>query len=1657
MTSTLFVPFLAAVSLLCSGAAFATDGNLLANGSFEQSAKCGNEATLRARGFDLGPADRPFSWTKGWTVNSSSASGEVRLVEATDAPDGTRCLSVASADGTHIYGGGGEAGKRYAWEIWAKGRTLERGENRIRPEVSIIIYHYGVLDELTGKEGFLSSWRWKKLAVGPEWKRYSGILTTRNPGANRFTFVLGLAGSVLVDAVSLRLLNDSAPAQPALRRTFHLSFDQGADAAESSGNGKATIIGKLEFAEGKKGRALVCSGANHVEFDAPGNFDQNEGALALWVRPLSDADDGRAHCLVEVPVPPYNFLDSGFVITKGFTDQIAPGLLYFITAPPWAAVSPGASALWERDQWQHLLFTWSRKAGRLAVYCNGQLIAERRADFSERPATIARKLVIGARMGGVSPSPPESWDRKLGNKARDLPAAGGYSAEAVIDELQIFDRMVTDQEAWQLAGGTGPAPRTDLRSLDPAPIVSLPHDLITPHVPFAKPLLGGPIQTLFLIPQSIARDVVELWQRMEITYDAFLLGPHHRSPFGANAHARKYHKGLSDKDRKNTLLKQLAANPDVVVLAGADLRKAPREVRAKLLAMVRAGTGLVMTSRGIQGKPFSEREDAEGRAAICTGVPWSGLPELFADSATARSELPERAVHAYTCGKGRVVEVRFTEEPVKPVGYLNTEAGLTPCLYGIPYTREWDERYGRYLSLVGRAVRWAAGRSQTWQIRLPDDGMRIERDELPKENFLQLALSTTERGQGLLSVKLRDALGHVEFERVFPVTIEDPGASYAVNLACPLLKMGLHYLDAQLLVDGKTADWGSASFAVTGPEQIREVALRRDSVECGENVRGRVLFQEAVQAPGVLTIQAKDTLGRIHAKLRKPVAPGTRSMPFALLLDAPATLASYVEAILERDGEVVSEKAAVVFVPRRDLAALKADEFSSVGWLGFGPATGPGMVYARQVRAAGFNIGLRWPVNVALRNCAMWDFTPVAYSTRLLMNSDPKGWTKAPAGIEDGSFANPGVKEHEWRRVELRLGDTRKYGPLFYSLGDECHFYGEMGFSPWGRKAYRSHLRAKYRSISNLNREWGANYAAFDEVPRLTPGQAREQRHVPAMIDHRAAQERVWREMFVHLRRKILEYDPAASVGAEGSMTADMGRMLEVMDVWAPYANPRTDVLMRSLARPGQITGHWHGHYCGGDQRTEAGLTRLWEQLFRGFANTSFYFLTGVSGLNEGILMPDGSYTPFFQTQLPDLARIHNGVGQLLRACSPWRSGVMVHWSQASRLGLEAAGAFGTPQEVDGMLIQAFRALPAVGGHWAYVTSDQLADEGAAPGALLILPVSQCLSQAEVQALRRFVEGGGLLLGLGPVGTRNEFGRERAESPLGPLFGVRMRAPATTLSLAQSEVTFDWNGRDLALKWLRNTVNRGVTVDDGMLLAEANGMPIVVRKQSGRGEALLLNLNLARCDREQVERFLSAAVVAAGCTAPVRFLPPPGPGARWGMLKQGDLTLLGMILDHRPGHWNGGHIQLRSPQHVYNVKTGEYLGRRSKIGITGDPAAQSAVLFALQDAPVGTLTVRCPQVGTLGQKMSSEVILDAGRGVSADGRLIRVRLVGPDGVPRRHYQRMLFLDAEGRGQSSVGFALNDPAGLWTIEARDIASGTTARTEVDVAPPGLQKP
>jgi len=81
------------------------------------------------------------------------------------------------------------------------------------------------------------------------------------------------------------------------------------------------------------------------------------------------------------------------------------------------------------------------------------------------------------------------------------------------------------------------------------------------------------------------------------------------------------------------------------------------------------------------------------------------------------------------------------------------------------------------------------------------------------------------------------------------------------------------------------------------------------------------------------------------------------------------------------------------------------------------------------------------------------------------------------------------------------------------------------------------------------------------------------------------------------------------------------------------------------------------------------------------------------------------------------------------------------------------------------------------------VLDDAVSPEGLAPYKVLILPNSACLSDAQVEAIKQFVKGGGSVIAEFETGAFDELGRPRETNPLLETFGVaelgRMMRPVS--------------------------------------------------------------------------------------------------------------------------------------------------------------------------------------------------------------------------------------------------------------------------------------
>ncbi|MCC6487736.1 MAG: hypothetical protein IT364_09570, partial [Candidatus Hydrogenedentes bacterium] len=119
-------------------------------------------------------------------------------------------------------------------------------------------------------------------------------------------------------------------------------------------------------------------------------------------------------------------------------------------------------------------------------------------------------------------------------------------------------------------------------------------DFVTPHTPWAKPYAQGPVKTLFFAPwfqgSTDAREIVELMQRFDLDAQAVYFMPGSRLV----GDGRPDWYGGDPLAGTNRTLRLLDAGNEVLVFINLNPDVLPPDVKAKVVAKVRAGSGLVV-------------------------------------------------------------------------------------------------------------------------------------------------------------------------------------------------------------------------------------------------------------------------------------------------------------------------------------------------------------------------------------------------------------------------------------------------------------------------------------------------------------------------------------------------------------------------------------------------------------------------------------------------------------------------------------------------------------------------------------------------------------------------------------------------------------------------------------------------------------------------------------------------------------------------------------------------------------------------------------------------------------------------------------------------------------------------------------------------------
>jgi len=908
-----------------------------------------------------------------------------------------------------------------------------------------------------------------------------------------------------------------------------------------------------------------------------------------------------------------------------------------------------------------------------------------------------------------------------------------------------------------------------LRGLAPIPYekeyYELSEEVVTPHIPWAKPCDGGRVRALFIAPRYCQRHTVEMAQRLDLDYD--VVSTTTRTQLGLDVNKVKSYclvKGLFQDEVEGVLRAKLQADHDVIVI-GTFWRTLPLWSVYEILKKVDAGAGLLIGCRqkgGYLDQVMAIGTD-EDPGAVAAGVPAAEIANL------SGFEGGNPLLAASSLGRGRVLMLNYPRNPVSREYVTPDEAA--------PATQQ-DYEY--YQSLAIRALLWCARRDPIvdltpretgqWDLAAPPAAVTLE---------LNAAKKIWRAG---VEVVWRDRQGCV-LVTPEPVFLRLAAGRNAVDVPAPELPAGTAFADVRVLRDGRVCGWGSLAFEVRSELRIQELTFAKELFGAGEPAVFSVALSVSAPAACELRASVVDVHGRVLTQASVPVPAGADKATYALDLPPPLAVWHRLDATLVVAGKTVQHAQREFHREWR----RPEDAFTLVGWYGPAKEGWIDRLIARRSAASGLDtvyLSHFWKPDADRRavESARAGLTILPYVCYVGLGHH-ESYDKR---VREPCLSDPGYRDRLLTQVSDCARKLRKFCPAGYSLGDENYY------APWGGTEYcasphcvrefRAWLKNKYGDVEAMNRAWGAALGGFDEAGHIAVDDARKQGNPAPWIDFRLCMEDVWSGTFAALTHGIAKLDPLARCGHEGSGRIDSFQafnwwtMLRDLSLFVPYpGRPVGGEMVRSFAKRGTMSAYWYGAYtfsCGG-RRLATQRYFPWFCLFQGY-NSSWYFNThGHGGMSHEVgFAADLRALPHFQATADACRRIKTGFDKLLLNSARQTDGIAVYFSASSvHENTFHKRRVRHMDEFEGFC----KVLEDLSLQYDFVSYEQVAAGVLTERkyGLLVMPLVQAVSAAEAKAVRAFVEAGGALLADLPPALADALGRAHDPQPLAGLFGAQ--------------------------------------------------------------------------------------------------------------------------------------------------------------------------------------------------------------------------------------------------------------------------------------------
>lgn len=1194
----------------------------------------------------------------------------------------------------------------------------------------------------------------------------------------------------------------------------------------------------------------------------------------------------------------------------------------------------------------------------------------------------------------------------------------------------------------------------------------LKSDIQTPHINWADPLKGGPLDIYAIHGGRNGRSIIELAQRLEVNFEAATVG--FRYGFGEFYHQR------AGKPYYTYILDDMLYGKDNDVILWPAIEpwgNYPKKIRQEIMRQVKEeGKGLVFFM------PYTNKKDGAGlwelsplthpdqdvpvdpgtnaeRSEDSDLSPWRKSKEHFITRGLDFETFPQGqmtvipsrtqgevlietengspVLAVQNVGKGRVAAFGY-----RPKGMIPEVSNIWDT--GLHY-RYWDHMW----SMVARTVVWAADKEPEAAIT----GINRE------AQTVQVTLNG-DVPSARLTGQLTDSYGEILANYNTSV---NAGAKSA-NIELPdSLSGGRNILSLKLVGSDGSLDWFSATIRQEPKVNIARLTTNRDQVEKGDDVKAEISLHSDLPAKCKISAGLYDNYGRLLSEKQSShtVDGGLDKEWTFSTKGAQSHLAHVKVKVSDPDGTIHAREESEVFI----LQDREWDHFDIVMYR-FGPDPMPGIwpVIDRQLR----NMYVTTLSSYTAEHSKHANYL-VQAQTRVSGQESPDGGPRRKyyeqmkdEYLETGDKMvlkrNYCLNDPDYRKlIQKELDNLMKpwipFSPLSYYVYEEPSLTvyddaADICFSKHCMRDMRKWLRKEYGSLDALNQQWGTDFSKWGNVIPDDYKEAQKRGNYSSWADHRTFMERTYAQSYKMIREELRKRDPGSLVLNSGTQASSPhnGCDYSRLDQYTRHLNPYGSYnLHRSMNPNVKISGQ-----AGYGEKGKYVLHNYYRNLFKG-ANGGQYIFWQYCTVD-----PDLTLNKSSRDMIEGSEELRGqGIGKLVGQAKTDNHGIAIHYSYPSLHGAWIVDG----QVKDGVSYNITSTSPSGGRFesntegWKEILKDCglqydfLAYSHLEEGRLMskgydtfVLPMSVALSDEEIDQLARFVKAGGTVISDGLPGVMDEHCAFRDNSKIQEIFGIEApKSDAQEIINAKGDPDLELNG--------------------ARTLEASGGKPEMLVNEYGQGKAYMLNYFLhdyledKKNDkhREQLND-IKTVLNTADKKPKIQLTGEDGErlsGCPLYLFNNGSTKLLGLSPNMQRESEEQIQVQLDKEYNIYDVRNRRYIGAGERFQIKIEAGVPK--LYALISGKIDDVNINAPERASLGEQINVKITISGPEQLES---VACVTVTDPNGNEHRYYGDNLDIE-NGSAAFSFRTALNDVSGEWLVEVTETMSGERSQKVIRI--------